>query len=217
MKNPPPASKGILILSGGMDSVTLLHHLKKNLSCDVTALSYDYGQKHVRELECAAYHCKQLKVPHHVIELPFIGALFTSSLLKSGDAIPDGHYEDDTMKQTVVPNRNMIMMSIAVGYGCSVGADWLCIGVHAGDHAMYPDCRAEFIDAFKKAVALCDWHNFSLYAPFQSLNKKGILEVGIPLGVDYDKTWTCYKGLDAPCGTCGSCTERAEAFAAAGL
>jgi 7-cyano-7-deazaguanine synthase len=106
----------------------------------------------------------------------------------------------------------MIMMSIAVGYGCSIKADWLAIGVHAGDHAIYPDCRKEFIDAFTSAVELCDWHPFTIFAPFQDLDKKAILEIGIPLGVDYSNTWTCYKGLDEPCGTCGSCTERNEAF-----
>ena len=213
MNNPPANSIGIIILSGGMDSVTLLHHLVKNLDCTVHAISYNYGQKHSKELECAKYQCELLGVEHHIIELPFVNELFDSNLLQSGDEIPEGHYEDENMKQTVVPNRNMIMMSIAVGYGCSKKADWLAIGVHDGDHAIYPDCRHEFIDAFTKAVELCDWHPFTIYAPFQALDKKGILEIGMPLEVDYDHTWTCYKGGDEPCGVCGSCVERDEAFA----
>lgn len=213
---PPRSTKGVIILSGGMDSVTLLHFLKKELHCDLSALSFNYGQKHNKELGYARDNCKDLGIPHHIIDLPFVGSLFNSHLLSSGQEIPEGHYADENMKKTVVPNRNMIMSSIAVGYGQSNGAAWLCLGVHQGDHDIYPDCRREFVEAFRKAVELSDWHPFTVFAPFQELNKSHILSIGYALTqpVDYGKTWTCYKGLPRACGKCGSCTERLEAFLA---
>jgi 7-cyano-7-deazaguanine synthase len=197
-----------------MDSVTLLHFLVKQCGCSMHALSFDYGQKHVKEITYAARHCKELGVAHQIIALPFVGSLFQSHLLSTGGEIPEGHYQEENMKQTVVPNRNMIMSAIAVGYGQSVGASFLALGVHAGDHAIYPDCREEFIDALRKAVELSDWHPFTIFAPFQRMTKKEILSIGMQLHppVDYSKTWTCYKGLDKACGKCGSCQERGEAF-----
>ena len=155
-----------------------------------------------------------LGIPHHVINLPFINELFKSELLSSGGQIPEGHYESENMKQTVVPNRNMIMSSIAVGYGQSLKYDYLSLGVHAGDHAIYPDCRAEFIEAFKKAVELSDWHQLSIKAPFQRMTKIQILEIGFALSpaIDYSLSWTCYKGNKLACGKCGACQERLEAF-----
>lgn len=216
---PKAGEKGAIILSGGMDSVTLLHFLVRHLQCDMKALSFDYGQKHKKEITLAAKHCNDLGVEHHVIELPFVGTLFSSALLKSGGVIPDGHYQEENMKQTVVPNRNMIMSSIAVGFGQSRGASFLALGIHAGDHAIYPDCRAEFIDALRSAVELSDWNTFTVRAPFQRMTKREILEIGLQLEppVDYATTWTCYKGGETPCGSCGSCQERAEAFSNIGI
>ena len=213
---PSEGSSGVQILSGGMDSVTLLHFLVKHRKCEMTALSFDYGQKHKKELECARKNCEELGVEHHVIELPFVTALWKSALLSGGSAIPEGHYEAENMKQTVVPNRNMIMSAIAVGFGQSHGLQFLSLGVHAGDHAIYPDCRAEFIDAFRKTVELSDWHPFTVFAPFQRMTKVEILEIGLQLSppVNYANTWTCYKGEAKPCGKCGACQERLEAFAA---
>lgn len=212
---PPVGSSGVQIVSGGMDSVTLLHFLIKYRKCEMTALSFDYGQKHRKELECAKANCKELGVEHHIVALPFISALFQSALLTGGSDIPEGHYEAENMKQTVVPNRNMIMSSIAVGFGQSQKLQFLSLGVHAGDHAIYPDCRAEFIDAFRKAVQLSDWNPFTVFAPFQRMTKIEILEIGMQLRppVDYGKTWTCYKGEEKACGKCGACQERLEAFA----
>ncbi len=212
---PEKKSKGVMILSGGMDSVTLLHFLVKHLRCKMAAISFDYGQKHVKELEYAEKNCSELEVEHHVIALPFIGELFSSALLKKGEDVPEGHYEAENMKQTVVPNRNMILSAIAVGFGQSTGASFLSLGVHAGDHAIYPDCRKEFIDAFRNAIELSDWNPFTVKAPFQRMTKKEILEIGYQLSppVDYAKTWTCYKGEENACGKCGSCQERLEAFA----
>ncbi len=216
---PPIGSSGVLILSGGMDSVTLLHFLVKHRQCSMKALSFDYGQKHAKELTYARMHSEALGVEHHILELPFVESLFTSALLKGDSTIPEGHYEADTMKQTVVPNRNMIMSSIAVGFGQSRGLQFLSLGVHAGDHAIYPDCRAEFIEAFRETVQLSDWNPFTVFAPLQRMTKKEILEIGLQLTppVDYAKTWTCYKGLQNPCGLCGACQERKEAFLALGL
>ncbi len=216
---PKKGSKGVMILSGGMDSVTLLHFLVKHLRCEMAAISFDYGQKHVKELECAKKNCEELKVEHHVIALPFIDELFSSALLKKGEEIPEGHYEAENMKQTVVPNRNMILSAIAVGFGQSRSAGFLSLGVHAGDHAIYPDCRMEFIDAFRKTVELSDWNPFTVKAPFLRMTKKEILEIGFGLTppVNYTQTWTCYKGEDRPCGKCGACQERAEAFEKLGI
>ena len=215
---PPGGSFGVQIISGGMDSVTLLHFLVKHRKCRMKALSFDYGQKHVKELEFAALHCKDLGVEHHIVKLPFMETLFQSTLLKGGATIPEGHYQASTMKQTVVPNRNMIMSAIAVGFGQSHKLDFLSLGVHAGDHEIYPDCRQEFIEALRRAVELSDWQPFTVFAPFQRMTKKEILEIGYQLSppVDYGKTWTCYKGESKACGKCGACQERSEAFQAIG-
>lgn len=216
---PPQGSKGIIILSGGMDSVTLLHFLVQHLGCVMTAISFDYGQKHTKEIAYAKKQSEVLSVQHHVVALPFVGSLFSSALLQGGKEIPDGHYEEENMKQTVVPNRNMIMSAIAAGYGQSTGATFLALGVHAGDHAIYPDCREEFIDALRKSIELSDWNPFTVRTPFQRMTKIEILEIGLQLSipVDYAQTWTCYKGKEKPCGTCGSCQERAQAFAKIGV
>lgn len=216
---PKKRSKGVLILSGGMDSVTLLHFLTKHLQCEMNAVSFNYGQKHKKELKYAKKQCEELGVEHHIIDLPFVGTLFESALLSGGADIPEGHYQAENMKQTVVPNRNMIMSSIAVGYGQSINADFLALGVHAGDHAIYPDCREEFIEALRKAVELSDWNPFTIFAPFQRMTKIEILEIGHQLHppVDYAKTWTCYKGGEEACGKCGSCQERLEAFEKIGM
>jgi 7-cyano-7-deazaguanine synthase len=216
---PPISSSGVIILSGGMDSVTLLHFLVKHRGCRMSAISFDYGQRHAKEIAFAAHHCKELGVEHHIVALPFVGLLFSSALLKGGGEVPEGHYQEENMKQTVVPNRNMIMSSVAVGFGQSRGATFLALGVHAGDHAIYPDCREEFVDALRKTVELSDWNPFTIYAPFQRMTKVEILEIGFQLSppVNYGKTWTCYKGLEKACGKCGSCQERGEAFGKIGV
>jgi len=203
--------KGVIILSGGMDSVTMLHLLKA-FDNDLTALSFDYGQKHVKELEYARINCERLGIPWKKADISFLADILKSTLLKTGKAIPEGHYEDATMKQTVVPNRNMIFAAIATGLACSTKADFVAMGVHAGDHTIYPDCRPEFVQALGKVIGLADWHSCSFVTPFLLLHKSDILQIGYDCGVDYGLTTTCYNGGAKACGKCGSCQERLEAF-----
>jgi len=207
----------VVLCSGGMDSVTALHWARAQHRV-VGALSFDYGAKHnAREIPFAAEQCAQLGVPHQVIRLPFVNELFASDLLQSGGAIPEGHYEASNMKQTVVPFRNAIMLSIATGYAESVGSEGLVIAAHGGDHAIYPDCREDFMRAMGTAMRLGTYAGLQLLRPFIAMNKGQIAAEGARLGVDYSRTWSCYKGGARHCGKCGTCVERREAFALAGL
>ena len=205
--------KALIILSGGLDSTVLAHDIVSRGKKALAAVSFDYGQKHTRELDFAAQQAKILKIEHQIVALPFIGELFDSALLAGGDELPHGHYEDDNMKQTVVPNRNMIMLSIAAGLAISQKRTELFYGAHGGDHAIYPDCRPDFVDAMKEVLQLCDWQKIKLHVPWLHDDKAKIVRHGMELGVDFSKTWTCYAGGEQPCGKCGSCVERAEAFA----
>lgn len=205
----------IIILSGGMDSVTLLYDQKDYIALAVT---FDYGSNHnKREAEYAAYHCEQLGIDHIVIPLAFIHDYFTSSLLQGAEAIPEGHYQDKNMKSTVVPFRNGIMLSIACGLAESRGLTKVLIANHAGDHAIYPDCRATFIDAMNQAMAYGTYEHINIYAPYTSFSKTDIAKVGKVLGIDYSKTYSCYKGGEKHCGKCGTCVERKEALRDAGI
>lgn len=204
--------KALIILSGGLDSTVLLHQLLAE-NYQVQAISFDYGQKHIRELQCAQFQTKKHNIPHKIIDLSFINQHFQSDLLQSGGKIPEGHYEAENMKATVVPNRNMIMLSIAAGVAISEKIPQLFYGAHAGDHAIYPDCRTEFIEKLKDTLAICDWEPINLQAPFQNLDKTQIVKKGLQLKVDFTQTQTCYNGQEKACGKCGSCTERLEAFA----
>jgi 7-cyano-7-deazaguanine synthase len=209
--------KVVVLVSGGMDSVSALYDAHQSHEV-LGALSFDYGSKHnEKELPFAALHCRRLNIPHRIIQLDFIGQLFKSDLLKSGDAIPDGHYEEQTMKQTVVPFRNGIMLSIAGGFAESVEAQALVIAAHAGDHAIYPDCREEFMKAMGEAIRLGTYAQIEILHPFIRLTKADIARRGHELGVDFSETWSCYKGGATHCGTCGTCVERREAFMLAGL
>lgn len=205
----------IIILSGGMDSVTLLYDQKEYIALAVT---FDYGSNHnKREAELAAYHCKQLGIEHLIIPLDFMGKYFKSSLLEGADAVPEGHYQDENMKSTVVPFRNGIMLSIACGLAESRGLTKVLIANHAGDHAIYPDCRATFIDAMNQAMAYGTYEHVNIYAPYTSLSKTDIAKVGKVLDIDYSKTYSCYKGGEKHCGKCGTCVERKEALRDAGI
>lgn len=205
----------VIILSGGMDSVTLLYDQKDYIALAVT---FDYGSNHnKREAELAAYHCKQLGVEHIIIPLSFIHDYFRSSLLEGADAIPEGHYQADNMKSTVVPFRNGIMLSIACGLAESRGLTKVLIANHAGDHAIYPDCRATFISAMSEAMAYGTYKNINIYAPYTLLSKTDIAKIGKTLGIDYSKTYSCYKGGEKHCGKCGTCVERKEALRDAGI
>lgn len=205
----------IIILSGGMDSVTLLYDQKEYIALAVT---FDYGSNHnKREAELAAYHCKQLGIEHLIIPLDFMGKYFKSSLLEGADAVPEGHYQDENMKSTVVPFRNGIMLAIACGLAESRGLTKVLIANHAGDHAIYPDCRATFIDAMNQAMAYGTYEHVNIYAPYTSLSKTDIAKVGKVLDIDYSKTYSCYKGGEKHCGKCGTCVERKEALRDAGI
>lgn len=207
--------KSMIILSGGMDSVTLLYDYEEEIALAVT---FDYGSNHnKREEEFAKYHCEKLGIEHITIPLTFIHDYFKSSLLEGASAIPDGHYEDETMKSTVVPFRNGIMLSIACGIAESRGFETVFIANHFGDHAIYPDCRKGFIDAMSETMRLGTYKGILIDAPYTSLTKTDIAKIGKSLGIDYSKTYSCYKGGEKHCGKCGTCVERKEALRDAGI
>lgn len=205
----------VIILSGGMDSVTLLHYRKERIAL---AVSFDYGSNHnAREIECAAHHCSLLGIEHIVIPLEFMGRYFKSSLLSGADDIPEGHYADDNMKSTVVPFRNGIMLSVACGLAESRGLGHVMMANHGGDHAIYPDCRADFVKAMSEAMRCGTYDGVTIEAAFTDITKGDIARIGKGIGVDYSKTYSCYKGGERHCGKCGTCVERKEAMAEAGI
>lgn len=205
----------VLILSGGMDSVTMLHDFKDRIAL---AVNFSYGSNHnAREAYWARYHCRQLDIELVEIDLAFMGRLFESSLLSGPEAIPSGSYDDDNMKSTVVPFRNGIMLSIAAGLAESRGLDTVMIANHGGDHAIYPDCRGGFIEAMGKATQAGTYINVKIDAPYTGLTKGEIARRGAALGIDYATTYSCYRGGERHCGTCGTCRERQEALAEAGI
>ncbi len=207
----------VVLCSGGMDSVVALHWARREHTV-AAAVSFDYGAKHNhREIPCAAAHAAEIGARHEVIRLDFVDRLFASALLKSGGEIPEGHYEAENMKQTVVPFRNAIMLSIACGFAESAGADGLVIAAHGGDHAIYPDCREDFMRAMGDAMRLGTYAGVRLLRPFIAMTKADIATTGAGMGVDFAGTWSCYKGGEIHCGKCGTCVERREAFALAGV
>ncbi len=207
----------IVLCSGGMDSVTALHWARREHTV-VAALTFDYGSKHnPREIPLAAEHAGAAGLRHEIVRLDFVNRLFVSALLQDGGAIPEGHYEAESMRQTVVPFRNAIMLSIACGLAESVGAEGLVIAAHGGDHAIYPDCREDFMRAMGDAMRHGTYAGIRLLRPFIAMTKAGIAAQGAKLGVDFTRTWSCYKGGERHCGRCGTCVERREAFRHAGL
>ncbi len=202
----------IVLLSGGLDSVVALHHAATTYTVAAT-LSFDYGSKHNhRELPFAASQSRDAGVSHRVVDLNFFNDLFASNLLSSGADIPDGHYAENTMRQTVVPFRNGIMLAIAAGYAESIGCDGVLIAAHAGDHTIYPDCREEFMHSMGQAMSIGSYSHTALLRPFINKTKAEIVMIGHELGLEFRQTWSCYKGGATHCGTCGTCTERREAF-----
>ena len=205
----------LIIVSGGMDSITLLHERKDTIAL---AVSFDYGSNHnAREIPFARLHCQRLGIRHVVIPLAFMQQYFKSSLLEGADAIPDGHYADSNMKSTVVPFRNGIMLSIAVGIAESNSLKRVLIANHGGDHAIYPDCRPEFITAIDAAAKAGTYVDVAIEAPYTNISKTDIARRGKSLAIDYSETWSCYKGGQVHCGTCGTCVERKEALREAGI
>jgi 7-cyano-7-deazaguanine synthase len=208
--------KAVVVISGGMDSTTLLYDAKHD-GYDVSAISFNYGQKHKKELRCAQQTCHKLDIKHTIVSLDVLNALAPSALTREDWDVPEGHYADENMKQTVVPNRNMVMLALSTSYAISLKAKYLFYGVHSGDHAIYPDCRPDFYKYMQDAIMRADWHEILLRAPYIMKDKGDIVIRGKEIGVDYSLTWTCYKGRDKACGKCGSCVERLEAFEKAGI
>ena len=205
----------VIIVSGGMDSITLLYDKKDEIALGI---SFDYGSNHnSKEIPYAKMHCERLGIKHITINLDFIHQYFKSSLLEGSDAIPEGHYAAENMKSTVVPFRNGIMLSIAVGIAESHKLKNVLIANHAGDHTIYPDCRPEFIKAIDKAASTGTYVEARVVAPYTNITKGGIAKIGKKLGIDYAETWSCYKGGEKHCGKCGTCVERKEALAEAGI
>jgi len=204
--------KIIHILSGGMDSTTLLYDLVSQ-GHQVECLSFNYGQRHSKELRMAKKTCQKLKVPHKIVNIKSIKELLQGSSLTSKDTeVPKGYYEDRTMRQTVVPNRNMIMLSLAIGYAVSKNFDAVSYAAHGGDHAIYPDCRPLFVKKMNELSLIANYQPVRVIAPYLKLDKASILRRGLELGVNYSLTWTCYCGEKLACGKCGACRERLEAF-----
>ncbi len=205
----------VIIISGGMDSITMLYDKK---DCIALGISFDYGSNHnAREIPFAKLHCKRLGIKHITINLEFVHQYFKSSLLDGAEAIPEGNYNDENMKSTVVPFRNGIMLSIAAGIAESNNFKNVLIANHAGDHTIYPDCRPEFINLIDKATQAGTFAKVRVLAPYTNMTKTDIAKIGKKLCIDYTETWSCYKGGEKHCGKCGTCVERKEALAGAGI
>ena len=204
-----------IIVSGGMDSITLLYDKKDEIALGI---SFDYGSNHnAREIPFAKMHCERLGIKHIVINLGFMHQYFKSSLLEGADAIPEGNYADENMKSTVVPFRNGIMLSIAIGIAESNNLKKVFIANHGGDHTIYPDCRPEFIKAIDEAATAGTYVKVRIEAPYTNITKTDIARKGAELGINYAETWSCYKGGEKHCGKCGTCVERKEALELAGI
>tara|TARA_R110002073_G_scaffold74100_5_gene181177 strand:- start:15091 stop:15750 length:660 start_codon:yes stop_codon:yes gene_type:complete len=210
--------KVVAIFSGGMDSSTMLYQLLSK-GHEVKAIGFDYGQRHAVELDAAKAIATKAGVAYETVDLRSLGPVIAgqSSQVNPDIEVPDGHYTEESMKATVVPNRNMIMLSVAVAHAISIDFDAIAYGAHAGDHTIYPDCRTEFVDAMKTVIGLCDWKRVQLLTPFVDVSKSEIAKIGLELKVPFEMTWSCYKGGATHCGTCGTCVERREAFELAGF
>ncbi len=206
----------ILIYSGGLDSTVLLYHLRE-AGDQVRCLGIDYGQRHRCELEAGRRICDGLGIAYRIADLTPITPLLAGSSQTSDIPVPEGHYTAESMKLTVVPNRNMIMLAVAVGWAVSLEYDRVVFAAHGGDHPIYPDCRPAFVEAMQRAAALCDGHRVTIASPFAAKTKADLVELGQALGVPFDKTWSCYQGGPLHCGQCGTCVERREAFERAGV
>lgn len=205
----------LLVLSGGLDSTTMLYEYHERIAL---AISFHYGSNHNdKELAFAKMHCERLGIPHIIIPLNFIKEYFHSSLLEGADAIPEGNYDEENMKSTVVPFRNGIMLAVAAGMAENNHLQYIMLANHAGDHTIYPDCRPDFVDAMNKAVTAGTWNGVQLLTPYTMLTKADIAAHGKALGIDYSETWSCYKGGEHHCGVCGTCRERIEALQLAGI
>lgn len=205
----------IIVVSGGMDSITLLYDYKDRIAL---AVSFDYGSNHnAKELPLAEMHCKRLGIPHITIPLMFMKDYFKSSLLEGAEAIPEGNYDEENMKSTVVPFRNGIMLSVACGLAETHHLKHVMMANHSGDHTIYPDCRPGFVSSMSAAMQAGTYDGVDIVAPYTNITKTDIARIGKRLGIDYSETWSCYKGGEHHCGKCGTCRERREALAEAGI
>ncbi|WCN13546.1 7-cyano-7-deazaguanine synthase QueC [Marinomonas mediterranea] len=204
-------NKAVVVYSGGMDSFTVLNKAIKD-GKDVYALSFNYGQRHSKELIVAAKVCQDLNIPHKVVDISAINELMAGSSLTDEIEIPEGHYAEESMKSTVVPNRNMVLLSMAIAYAVSLEAPEVYYGAHSGDHHIYPDCRPAFVNAMNDVSKIANYQSVEIVTPYLSNSKGDILEDGLTMGLNYANTWTCYNGREKACGKCGACTERLEAF-----
>lgn len=205
--------KAVLILSGGIDSTTLLYWLIEE-GYEVAALTFDYAQRHRKEIDSARRIAGPLGVPHQIVDIRGISQILGDSALLGGREVPSCHYTQESARQTIVPNRNMIMLAIAAGYAEAHGIPHVFYAAHRNDSTIYPDCRPEFVEALRPAIRLATaWHPVELHAPFVNMTKAEIVGLGLELGVPYELTWSCYRGEEAPCRRCPTCIEREEAFA----
>ncbi|SBT18881.1 7-cyano-7-deazaguanine synthase [Marinomonas gallaica] len=205
------SNKAVVVYSGGMDSYTVLHTALA-AGKDVYALSFNYGQRHSKELDVAAKVCQKFNIPHKVVDISAINSLMAGSSLTDDIEIPEGHYAEDSMKNTVVPNRNMVLLSMAIAYAVSLEAPEVYYGAHAGDHHIYPDCRSEFVHAMNAVSQIANYEPVEIVTPFLNSSKGEILAAGLAMDLNYGDTWTCYNGREKACGKCGACNERMEAF-----
>lgn len=205
------SKKVVIIYSGGMDSYTVLHQAIQD-GFEVHAVSFNYGQRHSKELEYAKRVTQKNAIVHKIVDITSINQLISGSSLTDSIEVPEGHYEEESMKQTVVPNRNMILLSLAVGYAVSIEAEAVYFGAHSGDHAIYPDCRTEFVKAMNDVCKIANYQEVEVRAPFLAASKIEILAQGLAMNLNYGETWTCYNGREKACGKCGACQERLEAF-----
>jgi 7-cyano-7-deazaguanine synthase len=209
--------RALVLFSGGLDSTVLATQMKHEAK-ETRLLSIDYGQRHAKELDHSQKLAQHLELPHEILKLPALGQLLGgSSLTDQSLMLPEGHYAEESMKSTVVPNRNMILLSLAGGHALSLGFDTIAYAAHAGDHTIYPDCRPEFADAMETALGLADWNDLKLHRPFVNMTKSDLVSLGGRLEAPLHLTWSCYAGNKYHCGRCGTCVERKEAFVLANI
>ena len=209
--------KALVLFSGGLDSTVLATQMKQEAT-ETRLLSIDYGQRHAKELDHSQKVANHLGLAHEILKLPQLGQILGgSSLTDQSMTLPEGHYAEESMKSTVVPNRNMILLALAGGHALSLGLDTIAYAAHAGDHTIYPDCRPEFADAMDKALGLADWKDLNLHRPYVEITKSDLVSLGDQLNAPLHLTWSCYVGGEIHCGKCGTCVERKEAFELANI
>ena len=209
--------RALVLFSGGLDSTVLATQMKQEAK-ETRLLSIDYGQRHAKELDHSQKIADYLGLGHEILKLPQLGQILGgSSLTDKSIILPEGHYAEDSMKSTVVPNRNMILLALAGGHALSLGFDTIAYAAHAGDHTIYPDCRPEFADAMDKALELADWKDLNLHRPYVEMTKSDLVSLGDQLHAPLHLTWSCYAGEEIHCGKCGTCVERKEAFELANI